>query len=134
MSALTAPFINDEGLVTKTFVQSLPKVSAVPAVRSRVFPQLDRNTAISGVLRQTLPVPFDVQNPEHRHAWAVFFTQGKWIKRFALELPWDSVPQMVQVKMNAYMADQILCTEDGPDKEYIVVEPVINAEDLIACR
>lgn len=105
--SLTAPYVSENAELTKAFVQSIPKAAEL-RVRSRTFPKMDRTAVATGLIRHVQPVIFDATNVEHRRAWAVYFTKGRWIIHFYLELPWDNVPQMIQAKMNAYTAHTIL--------------------------
>ncbi len=126
--SLTAPFINENAEFTKTFLQSMPKATEM-RIKSRAFPQLDRTAVTTGLLRHIQPVAFDPANAEHRRAWAIYFTKGRWITRFYLELPWDNVPQMVQAKMNAYMSNGIL--HEAPADVHIDCLGVIDASKLL---
>lgn len=104
--ALTHPFIENDTL-SKPFFEKLPKKVAEMKIRSRVVPRMNRRQVGVGLLRTINPVPFDVNNEEHRKAWATFFVSGKWTMHFILEQPWDSIPQMVQDKVLAQLAEQI---------------------------
>lgn len=104
---LTAPFIETDNLLTRPFFQRMEATDKPVAFRSRVVPRLDRRQIGVGLLRNINPVQFDVDNPLHMQAWATFYTSGKWTMHFILEQPWDMVPQMIQDKVLAKLANQI---------------------------